>query len=39
MEEEDLRLRGADMKAEAATAREQAAPLVARIKGLEEELI
>ena len=35
---EDLRLRCADMKVEAATAREQAAPLVARIKELEEEL-
>ena len=35
---EDLRIRCADMKAEAATAREQAAPLVARIKELEEEL-
>ena len=35
---EDLRLRCADMKAEAATAREQAAPLAARIKELEEEL-
>ena len=35
---EDLRLRCAYMKAEAATAREQAAPLVARIKELEEEL-
>ena len=30
-EVEDLRLRCADMKAEAATAREQAAPLAARI--------
>ena len=37
-EAEDLCLRCADMKAEAATAREQAAPLVARIKELEEEL-
>ena len=37
-EVEDLRLRCADMKAEAATAREQAAPLAARIKELEEEL-
>ena len=35
---EDLRLRCADMKAEATTAREQAIPLVARIKELEEEL-
>ena len=35
---EDLRLCCADMKAEATTAREQAAPLVARIKELEEEL-
>ena len=35
---EDLRLRCADMKAEAAMAREQAAPLVTRIKELEEEL-
>ena len=37
-EAEDLRLRCADMKAEAATAREQATPLAARIKELEEEL-
>ena len=37
-EVEDLHLRCADMKAEAATALEQAAPLVARIKELEEEL-
>ena len=37
-EVEDLRLRCADMKAEAAMAREQAAPLVAWIKELEEEL-
>jgi len=37
-EVEDLRLRCVDMKAEAAMAREQAAPLVARIKELEEEL-
>ncbi|XP_066358482.1 uncharacterized protein [Miscanthus floridulus] len=37
-EVEDLRLRCANMKAEAATAREQAAPLAARIKELEEEL-
>ena len=35
---ENLRLRCADMKAEAATAREQAAPLAARIQELEEEL-
>ena len=35
---EDLRLRCADMKAEAATAREQVAPLAARVKELEEEL-
>ena len=35
---EDLRLRCADMKAEAATAQEQATPLAARIKELEEEL-
>ena len=35
---EDLRLRCADMKAKAATAQEQAAPLAARIKELEEEL-
>ena len=37
-EVEDLRLRCADMKAKAATAREQAAPLAAWIKELEEEL-
>ena len=37
-EAEDLRLRCADMKVEAATAREQAAPLAARIEELEEEL-
>ena len=37
-EAEDLRLRCADMKAEAATAREQVAPLAARVKELEEEL-
>ncbi|XP_066312841.1 uncharacterized protein [Miscanthus floridulus] len=37
-EVEDLRLRCVDMKAEAAIAREQAAPLAARIKELEEEL-
>ena len=35
---EDLRLRCADMKAEAATAQEKATPLAARIKELEEEL-
>ena len=35
---EDLRLRCADMTAEAAMAREQAAPLAAWIKELEEEL-
>ena len=35
---EDLRLRCADLKVEAATAREQAAPLSARIQELEEEL-
>ena len=35
---EDLRLRCADMKAEAATALEQVAPLAARVKELEEEL-
>ena len=38
VEVEDLRFRCADMKAEAATAREQAAPLAAWIKELEEEL-
>ena len=38
MEVEDLRLCYADMMAEAATAQEQAAPLAARIKELEEEL-
>ena len=38
VEVEDLRLRCADMKAEAVTAREQAAPLVVRIQELEEEL-
>ena len=37
-EAEDLRLRCADMKAEAAMAQEQAALLVVRIKELEEEL-
>ena len=35
---EDLHLRCADMKAEAAMAREQATPLAARIQELEEEL-
>ena len=34
----DLRLRCADMKAEAATAQELVAPLAARVKELEEEL-
>ena len=38
VEAEDLHLRCADMKAEAATAREHATPLAARIKELEEEL-
>ena len=37
-EVEYLRLRYADMKAEAATAQEQVAPLAARVKELEEEL-
>ena len=37
-EAEDLRLCCADMRAEAAMAREQVAPLVARVKELEEEL-
>ena len=37
-EAEDLRLRCADMKAEAATAREQVTLLVARVKELEEGL-
>ena len=37
-EVEDLRLRCADMKAEAATAQEQVAPLAAWVKELEEEL-
>ena len=37
-EAEDLRLRCANMKAEATMAQEQAVPLVARIKELEEEL-
>ena len=36
---EDLRLCCADAKVEAATAREQVAPLAARAKELEEELI
>ena len=35
---EDLHLRCADMKAKAATAREQVAPLAVRVKELEEEL-
>ena len=38
VEVEDLRLRCANMKAKATTAREQAAPLAAWIKELEEEL-
>ena len=38
VEVEDLYLYCADTKAEAATAWEQAAPLAARIKELEEEL-
>ena len=38
MEAEDLHLRCVDMKAEAAMSWEQAAPLAARIKELEEEL-
>ena len=37
-EVEDLHLRCADMKAEAVTAREQTAPLAARVKELEEGL-
>ena len=37
-EVEDLRLHCADMKAEAAMAQEQVAPLAARVKELEEEL-
>ena len=37
-EAEDLRLRCVDMRAEAAMAREQVAPLVARVKELEEEV-
>ena len=36
-EVEDLRLRCADLQAELATAKEQSAPLVAKIKELEEE--
>ena len=35
---EDLHLRCADAKVEAATAQEQLAPLAARVKELEEEL-
>ena len=35
---EDLRLHCADAKVEVATAQEQVAPLVARVKELEEEL-
>ena len=38
VEVEDLRLRCADMKAEAVTAREQVAPLAVRVKELEEGL-
>ena len=38
MEVEDLHLPCADMKAKVAMTREQAAPLAARIKELEEEL-
>ncbi|XP_066381632.1 uncharacterized protein [Miscanthus floridulus] len=38
MEVEDLRLRYANMKVEAAMAQEQVAPLVARVKELEEKL-
>ena len=37
-EVEDLRLRCVDMRAEAAMAREQVAPLAARVKELEEEV-
>ena len=37
-EVEDLCLRCADMKAEAATAQEQVTPLAVRVKELEEEL-
>ena len=36
-EVEDLRLRCVDLKAEVAMAKEQSAPLVAKIKELEEE--
>jgi len=36
---EDLHLRCANAKVEAATTQEQVAPLVARVKELEEELI
>ena len=38
VEVEDLCLRCADMKVEAATAQEQLAPLAVRVKELEEEL-
>ena len=38
VEAEDLRLRCADMKAEAATAQEQVAPLATRVNKLEEGL-
>ena len=38
VEAEDIRLRCADMKVVAATAREQVAPLAARVKELEEGL-
>ena len=38
VEAEDLRLCCVDMRAKAATAQEQVAPLVARVKELEEEL-
>ena len=37
-EAEDLRLRCADMRAEAATARKQVTPLEARVKELEEKV-
>ena len=37
-EAEDIHLHCADMRAEAATAREQVAPLAARVKELEEEV-
>ena len=37
VEVEDLRLRCADIQAELAMAKEQSAPLVAKIKELEEE--